>query len=151
MSGYRSSGVWGVVALIGCVVTTGGCDVGPGASAAPSPVITWTSGKPTDIPEPTADAVDHAGGPVRITAAWGAPGQLRIVTWASSGCPQLPDSVRGTAHTITVTTKEFNPSGDGCTADAAPATAVVGVPSVVDQGAATTLKVNATTLVLPGR
>ncbi len=151
MGGYRPSRVWGAGVLIGCVVGAGGCSGASGGSAAPSPVITWTAAKAADIAEPTTDAVDYGDGPVRVTAAWGAPSQLRIVTWASSGCPQLPDSVTGTAHTITVTTKAFNPSGDGCTADAAPATAVVGVPAVVDQSAATTLTINATTLTLPGR
>ena len=134
-----------------CVLVSGGCAVGRGTSVLPSAVITWTAGKPADIPVPTTDVVNPGRGPLLVTAAWGGPGQLRIVTWASSGCPALPESVTATAHTITVTTKEFNPSGDGCTADAAPATAVVTVPAIVDQTAPTTVTINATTLTLPGR
>jgi len=137
--------------LFGCVVVSGGCAGGRGAPVAPSAVITWTAAKPADIPEPTADAVTPADGPVRVTAAWGSPGQLRIVTWASFGCPELPDSVTATAHTIIVTTKAFNPNGDGCTADASPATSVVTVPAIVDQTAPITVTINATTLTLPGR
>ncbi len=113
-----------------------------------SPVISWTTELAADIPVPTTDAGASA---LLVTAAWGGPGQLRIVTWGSSGCPELPDSVSGTGHTMTVTTKALNPSGGGCTGDAAAATSTVAVPAEVDPTRSVAITINGTTITLPGR
>ena len=133
------------VAMLTCLLTAGACSQ---SSTSASPVISWTTELAADIPVPTTE--DGASA-LLVTAAWGEPGQLRIVTWGSSGCPELPDSVRGTAHAIIVTTQALNPSGGGCTGDASAATSTVAVPAEVDPTRSVAITINGTTITLPGR
>lgn len=136
-----------LVVLLSSVVGVSACST---SASSASPVISWAPTKDADIPAPTTEA-RSSGVPVLATAAWGGPGQLRIVTWGSSGCPELPDSVSGTAHTITVKTKALNPSGGGCTGDAAAATSVVAEPTNVDSESPVTVLIGTTKVTLAAR
>lgn len=79
----------------------------------------------------------HGLGPL---AVWGAPDQMAIVTWWSSGCPKLPIDLSAAGNALTLTLSSgTSPYGASCTADAAPTTTVIRVPHSVDQARQVTL------------
>ncbi len=130
-------------ALAGCSGTSGGfTDV-------PSAVLSWAPGVPDDLARVGVAMSPTAKGPAQVAAGWDSqPGRLRVTTWGSSGCPNLPDVVEAQDGRIEVTTVEYHPQGGGCTADASPTTSVARVPPGVDTPSRVTVVIDGTALVI---
>lgn len=93
------------------------------------------------------------GSTTAAAAGWGDPGQLLIMTEGSSGCPALPDVVTAPdTHTVVVTTRVWvPPPNDACSADLAPTTATVAIPSTIDDAAPVTVRIDSTEVHLAPR
>ncbi len=106
-----------------------------GSISAPSWFVRTYLGAPSGFALSTADR--HTLGPV---AVWGAPDQVAVITWWSSGCPKLPIDLNAAGNALTLTLSSgTSPYGSSCTADAAPTTTVIRVPHSVDQAQQVTL------------
>lgn len=113
-------------------------DTPPRLGAAPLPeiVISYRVGLPAsdvesgspDVGAPPEQTVD--AGPY---AVWGDPGELLVVTWGSSRCPQLPATVEvATPTAVAITTTLYLPGGP-CTRDYVPTTSVLAAPEGLDE------------------
>lgn len=106
-----------------------------GLARVPPPlvVVGHTAGLPAGAPPPQEQ---------RPYASWGDPGNLLVVTYGSSRCPQLPVSVDLEGpHTVLVRTEMYLPGGP-CTRDRVPTTAVVAVPDGLDESATVVVRVD---------
>jgi hypothetical protein len=57
---------------------------------------------------------------------------MAVVTWGSTGCPDLPTQLAAPAtNRLTVTAKPYDPSGASCVTDLGPTTSVIRIPSTV--------------------
>lgn len=100
----------------------------------PRAVLSYRTGLPDSVVDGTVGAAaDEGGGLVSggPMAVWGDDGELLVVTWGSSRCPQLPVSVEVESGVLVVTTAMYLPGGP-CTRDMVPTTSVVAVPDGVD-------------------
>ena len=130
-------------ALAGCSGTSGG------VTDVPSVVLSWAPGVPDDLARAGVATSPTANGPAQVAAGWDSqPGRLRVTTWGSSGCPNLPDVVEAQDGRIEITTVEYHPQGGGCTADASPTTSVVRVPPGTDPPSRVTVVIDGTALVI---
>ncbi len=103
-------------AILGCIVA--GC----GAPPLPSWLVRYYNGIP-----PAASA-----GKPRDDALWTTSGEMAVITWGSTGCPDLPTQLAVPAsNRLTVTAKPYDPSGAACIADDGPTTSVIKVPSAL--------------------
>jgi len=66
------------------------------------------------------------------TVVWGAPGQMDVVSFGSSGCPKLPIRLDATAPNVFTVTLSNGEPGGACTADLAGTTSVIRAPSTID-------------------
>jgi hypothetical protein len=65
-------------------------------------------------------------------AVWITPEEMAVVTWGSSGCPDLPTRMTVPAsNRLTVTAEPYDPSNSSCPADLAPTTSVIKVPAAL--------------------
>ena len=106
-----------------------------GSISAPNWFVRTYLGEPSGLVLSTADL--HGLSPI---AVWGAPDQIAVVTWWSSGCPKLPIDLNAAGNALTLTLSSgTSPYGSSCTADAAPTTTVIRLPHSVDQAQPVTL------------
>lgn len=106
----------------------------PDRAPLPTVVIGYQLGLPAQVerakPEESGD--EQPGQQAHAYAIRGEGGELLVVTYGSSRCPQLPASVQWTGpETLTMTTRMYRPCGP-CTRDFVPTTSVVRLPDGVD-------------------
>lgn len=124
-----------LVSLLSVLIVSACATAPDGEPAPPAVVVTWSLGLDTDIAMPTRQILgpNPSGLPTMSTAAWGASGHMRIVTWASASCPLLPDTVTARGQTIYVSTVRVNPSQTICSQESVPATSIVKTPLNVNR------------------
>jgi hypothetical protein len=65
-------------------------------------------------------------------AVWMPSGEIAVVTWGSSGCPDLPTRLAvPTRNRLDVTAEPYDPSHASCPADLAPTTSIIKVPAAL--------------------
>ena len=119
-----------------------------GTGSTPATTATTTAGGATPLETPSAVVTFTLGVPSGVTptqdlgeafVVWGDPGQLEVVTYGSSTCPILPETVTYSASTG-LSVKTVNSGGTRpCTMDLVPTTSTVKAPDGLADG--TTAKV----------
>jgi hypothetical protein len=96
--------------------------VGCGAQSLPSWLVRYYLGAPSGVS--TLKAQDGA--------VWWSTDEIAMVTWGSSGCPDLPTRLAVPAgNRLTVTAQLYDPSHASCSADLAPTTSIIKVPAAL--------------------
>lgn len=123
---------------------------GTGDSTVSAAVVTHTRG----LPPSASESIAPATGTPKPFATWAGPRQIYVTTWGSSSCPSLPSSVHADgAHTLLIKTAEhyLHKADDACTSDLAATTSTVDLPSMVDETAALSIRIDGTTTRLGAR
>lgn len=95
---------------------------GCGAPSLPPWLVRYYGGVPAGVS--TLKALDDA--------VWMTSSEMAVITWGSSGCPDLPIRLDVPAsNRLTVIAKAYDPSSASCPADLAPTTSVIKVPAVL--------------------
>jgi hypothetical protein len=93
-----------------------------GAQGLPSWLVRHYLGAPSGVS--TLKAQDGA--------VWMTSGEIAVVTWGSSGCPDLPTRLAVPAgNRLNVTAELYDPSHVSCSADLTPTTSVIKVPAAL--------------------
>jgi hypothetical protein len=90
----------------------------------------------------------------RPLAAWGSHGRIYVTTWSSSSCPKIPTLVvalRSDYLEVKKADHDFYPGDNGCSADLAPTTSVVSLPTQINDRHPLTVWIDGTTTRLPAR
>lgn len=117
-----------LVAATVLMLAVAGC----GAPSLPSWLVRHSLGLPSGVSQFV----------LRDDAVWGAAGQMKVSTWGSSGCPDLPTRLDVPAsNVLRVTVKSYNPSGGPCLTDLAPTTSILRVPAAIDAAQGVTVSV----------
>ena len=103
---------------------------GPAHSRTSPAVTTHFRGLPEAVRVPARAQAQR-----RTWVAWAAAGAVYVITWGSSSCPNIPNSVKTAGlHQIVIKTAEhdFHRRDNACTSDLAATTSIVHLPATMD-------------------
>lgn len=133
---------WSLAAVLIAVVAVVVTAVYVSRPSASSAVVRHFTGLPRGVHATKCGPMPRAQVPCVM---WAGAHSIYVVTWGSGSCPNIPRSVTARSPRLVVI-RTFELGGDGaCTADLAPTTSVVRLPSSVDDSVPVVVRVDGIT------